>query len=178
MTKIWKYIGLLGIVIPAVWYMTASFFFSPTVYPWEIINTMPSVGTATEVANEDHPNACEKVYISRLYTTDVAWDTVYQTYLDYFRLHYNATAIRLYPEVEKDTILVQKAMGVNIVTLQKRNLSISVRRIHEAGPAYGTYIWPSNDSYLRDDVAKANSAYAISISYISNVEAYSENCTD
>jgi hypothetical protein len=158
--------------------MTASFFFSANVYPWQVLNSLPLVGTAIQVVNDDRTGACEKLYISSLYTTDAAWDVVYQSYLDYFRLNYYGADIRLNPDGEKDTIAVRKAMGANIMTLQKRNLSLSVRRVQEAGPAYGTYIWTSNDSNLRDAVAKANSAYAIYISYIPNVTAAQENCTD
>jgi hypothetical protein len=118
------------------------------------------------------------VYISRLYTTDTAWDAVHQSYLDYFRLHYNRAAFHVYPNAEKDTIAVVKIMQANIVTLHKKSIGLSVRRIQAASPTMGTYIWTSNDSNVRDAVAKANSAYALSISYISNAKAYSENCTD
>jgi hypothetical protein len=178
MTRRLTYLALFVVVLPAVWCMTASLFFSPNVYPWQLINAMPLVGKATQVVDEDRTDACERVYISRLYTTDAAWDMVYQSYLDYFRSHYNDTDIHLDPNAEKDEIRVGKIMGANIITLRKRALSLSVSRIQEAGPTMGTYIWPSNDSNVRDAVAKANSAYAISISYMSNAKAYRENCTD
>src|SRR5688500_1394130 len=118
MTKMWKYIALFAIVLPTGWYMTASFFFSANVYPWQILNSMPLVGTAIQVVNDDRTDACEKIYISSLYTTDAAWDAVYQSYLDYFRLHYNGAVIRIHPNAEKDMIRVRKAMGANIITLQ------------------------------------------------------------
>jgi hypothetical protein len=173
-----KYIALFVVVLPAVWCMTASLFFSPNVYPWQLINAMPLIGKATQVVDEDRTDACEKVYISRLYTTDTAWDTVYQSYLDYFRLHYNSAAFHVYPNAEKDSITVVKIMEANIMTLHKKSIGLSVRRIQAAGPTMEPYIWPSNDSNVRDAVAKANSAYAISISYVSNAKAYRENCTD
>jgi hypothetical protein len=173
-----KYIALFVVVLPAFWYITASLFFSPNVYPWQIINAMPLIGKTTQVIDEDRTDACEKIYISRLYTTDTTWDAVYQSYLDYFRVHYNDADIHLDPNAEKDGIRVGKIMGPNIMTLRKRAFALSVSRIQEAGPTMGTYIWTSYDSEVQDAVAKANSAYAISISYTSNAKAYRENCTD
>ena len=173
-----KYLALGVIVVPVLWYVIASTFFSGYIYPWWIVDSMPLAGNAIQVANEDRTDLCQKIGMRRLYITDTAWDAVYQSYLDYFRLHYNGAVFHIYPNAEKDNITVVKIMEANIITLQRRNISLSVRRIREAGPTMGPYIWTSNDSNVQDAVAKANSAYAISISYISNVEAYRENCTD
>lgn len=175
----WKYIGLFVIVLPAVWYMTASFFFSANVYPWQIINSMPLVGNATQVANEDKTNQlCGLTSISRLYVTDTPWDEVYAFYLNHLRLQYTDAAVHVFPNVKKDHLSVLRMINGTVITLQRRILGLSVRRVHEAGPTFGTYIWTSNDSNVRDAVSKANSAYEISIRYISNAEAYRENCTD
>jgi hypothetical protein len=173
-----KHLAFVVIVIPILWFVIVSTFFSIHVYPWSIINALPLIGNATQVANEHRIGLCDEVSITRLYTTDTPWDIVHQSYLDYFRLHYNSANIRLDPNTEKDSIGAWKRMGPNMMTLRERTFGLSVSRIQEAGPTMGTYIWTSYDSNVRDAVAKANSAYEISISYIPDVAFYRENCTD
>src|SRR5215213_4474401 len=178
MTTRWKYLALIVTALPALWYIAASAFFSMDVYTWWIIRSIALPSDVTQVASEERKDAvCQTMDTGKLYITNKSWEEVNQTFLDYFKIHYDSAIISVYPDTQRDRISVVQIMNRNIITLQRRNVVISVKRIDDVGQNYGEYTWISGDVSLHDTVAKANTVYEIRIRYIANVEAYRENCT-